>query len=397
MQMLVCTNATFYIAFLEICADPRSSVAGTQHPGCKVLENPTRFFAKSAAATEPFQRKPMNIVKPLSFFASLILTFTPLAFASVIVTSPANSAQVASPFRLSATASSCSSQPVNTMGFSFDNSSDTTVVDAASISEEIVAGTGAHTLHVKAWGDEGASCVTDIAITVTTAATSKAQVPSDATSISNVQVSGDWKANHDTAAGSSSGTMSIVSSPAHSGSSRKFVTKYSANGDERYQVSFGDDESATNFLYDGWIYLTISSSAIGNLEMDLNQVMSNGQTVIYGVQCDGWSGTWDYTANAGTAAHPKDVWIHSKSPCNPRKWSINTWHHIQLSYSRNDSGVVTYHSVWLDDTEQELNATVLSAFSLGWGPTLLTNFQIDGLGASGSNTVYLDDLVIYRW
>jgi hypothetical protein len=32
----------------------------------------------------------------------------------------------------------------------------------------------------------------------------------------------------------------------------------------------------------------------------------------------------------------------------------------------------------------------------GWGPTMLTNFQVDGLG-SGSNTVYLDDLTVYRW
>jgi hypothetical protein len=28
---------------------------------------------------------------------------------------------------------------------------------------------------------------------------------------------------------------------------------------------------------------------------------------------------------------------------------------------------------------------------------LLTNFQVDGLGASGSVTLFMDDLVIYRW
>jgi hypothetical protein len=53
--------------------------------------------------------------------------------------------------------------------------------------------------------------------------------------------------------------------------------------------------------------------------------------------------------------------------------------------------------VWLDNVEQDLYITVPSAFSLGWTPTLLTNFQIDGLGVSGSAQVYLDNLTIYRW
>ena len=62
-----------------------------------------------------------------------------------------------------------------------------------------------------------------------------------------------------------------------------------------------------------------------------------------------------------------------------------------------DSGVVTYKSVRLDGVNSALNATVPSAFALGWSPTLLTNFQVDGIGASGSSTVYLDNLTLYRW
>jgi len=40
---------------------------------------------------------------------------------------------------------------------------------------------------------------------------------------------------------------------------------------------------------------------------------------------------------------------------------------------------------------------VPSAFALGWGPTLLTNFQIDGLGGYGTANVYIDKLTISRW
>jgi hypothetical protein len=68
-----------------------------------------------------------------------------------------------------------------------------------------------------------------------------------------------------------------------------------------------------------------------------------------------------------------------------------------MNYSRDDAGNVTYKSVWLDGVQQSLKATVPSAFALGWGSTLLTNFQVDGLGASGSATVYLDNLSVYRW
>lgn len=339
----------------------------------------------------------MDILHRLSFLIPLFaMAATPL-LAGVTVNSPADNAAVASPFKLSATSSVCSAQGVTAMGYSLDNSSDTTIIGGDQVDSEVTAGAGAHVVHVKAWGAKGASCVSDVAITVTTAASSPEVIPPGAAHISSIQTLGDWKATHDKGTdGSASGSMSTANSPSHSGTARKFVTKFSNNGGERYNVSFSDDEGATGFVYDGWIYLTSSSNTIGNIEMDLNQVMANGHTVIFGFQCDGWSGTWDYTRNAGTIAKPKDEWIHSNQACNPRSWKVETWHHVQVSYSRTDTGVVTYKSVWLDDKEQKINATVLSAFALGWGPTILTNFQVDGRG-SGTNTVYLDDLVVYRW
>jgi hypothetical protein len=287
------------------------------------------------------------------------------------------------------------------MGYSLDSGSDTTVVKGTSIDTSVSEGTGAHVLHVKAWGDKGASCVT-----VTSAATGGSgssgssggsNVPSNASSNSAIQALGNWQEVHDSATpGKASGEMSMTTSPSHSGSARKFVTKFSGSGGERYSVSFGDDESATNFLYDGWVYFKDSADSIENLEMDLNQVLSDGHTVIYAFQCSGNSGKWEYTKNSGSVDHPNVDWVHSSQSCNPKNWSVNTWHHVQISYSRDDSGTVTYKSVWLDDKEQQINATVPSAFALGWGKVLMTNFQVDGHD-SGSSTVYLDDLVIYRW
>ena len=342
----------------------------------------------------------------MKFSPYTILTFvlfTVPAFATVIVNSPQNGETVNSPFVVNANAITCSNQVVRTIGYSIDNSSTTILFRGnTSIDTNVSTKLGTHTLHVKSWGVQGAVCVTDVAINVVSATDDPVYdtsvVPSNAVSVSSIQTLTNWQGVHDTAtSGSSGGTMSLVASPAHGGSAREFVSTYTSGGGVRYWVSFGDDTTVTNFFYDGWVYFTNSATDIGNLEMDMNQVMANGQTVIYGVQCDGYSGTWDYTENLGTPEAPKGHWAHSKAACNPRSWSRNAWHHVEMSYSRNETGSVTYKSVYLDGVQSLLNATAPSAYASGWGPTLLTNFQVDGLGASGSSTVYLDELTIYRW
>lgn len=272
------------------------------------------------------------------------------------------------------------------------------MASGTSIKTPVSAPTGTHTLHVKAWGAQGASCDQDVAVAVTDSGSPKnSLVPADAVTVSNIQSQGSWVAAHDPMAGaSSSGSMNIVHSPSLSGSARQFHTSFSNFGGEIYDIAFANDPNPTNFLYDAWVYLSSSASNVNSLEMDLNQVTDNGQTVIYGFQCDGNSSTWDYTANQGTPSKPNDVWVHSGAFCNVQNWGKNQWHHIQISYSRDDSGNVTYHSVWLDGVEKQINATVLSSFALGWTPSLVTNFQVDGIG-SGSNSIYLDKLSISRW
>jgi len=310
------------------------------------------------------------------------------------VGAPANGSTVTSPFTLSASASSCSGQTTSAMGYSLDGSSSTAIVDSTMLSTSVSTGTGGHTVHVKAWGDKGASCDTDVAVTVSGTSSS---TPSDASNLSSVQTLG-WSAEHDSGTqGSSSGWTGVTGSPSRSGSARQFSTSYSYYGGERYSVSLGDDISATNFVYDAWLYIQNSSSDIANVEMDLNQVIGNGQVVIFGFQCDGWSGTWDYTANKGSPSSPNDEWIHSGAKCNPRSWSLNTWHHVQIAYSRN-GGTVTYQYVTLDGDQQNIYASVSSLFDLGWGPMMSAQVQIDGqTSGSGSSNVYLDDLTISRW
>ncbi len=331
----------------------------------------------------------------------------------VSVNEPADNSAVSSPFALDATSTSCSSQTVSAMGYSLDSSASTAIVYGTSVSAAVTAAAGAHVLHVKSWGPQDAACHTDVNITVSGSGSASGgsntapsggsgpYVPSNAISVTNIQALGDWVTQWDPGTGpygSSTGAMAMVGSPSITGNALEFYTTYSYYGGDLYYANFGDDTTSSNFVYDGWVYLTNSSGSIANIEMDMNQVMPNGETVIFGFQCDGWNRTWDYTENAGTPTAPVDHWVQSNAACNVQNWSQYAWHHVQVSYARDGYGNVTYQSVWLDGNQQQINATVPSAFALGWAPTLLTNFQVDGVVPGwSSSVVYLDNLAISRW
>ena len=216
-------------------------------------------------------------------------------------------------------------------------------------------------------------------------------VPTNATAASDLQALDTWIFNHDPGTpGTAVGATSLVSTPSLSGNARNFVSSYTNTGGEIYSVAYANDTTSMNFVYDGWVWIE-AGSTIANLELDSNQVTDDGQTVIYAFQCSGYSQTWEYSGAGGE-------WVSSSQPCNVSNWQTNAWHHVQISYSRDDSGNVTYHSVWLDGNEQVIDATVPSSFALRWQVGVVqTQFQLDGLGASGGSTVYLDNLTIYRW
>jgi hypothetical protein len=328
----------------------------------------------------------MNIHRNLTFFSMLLAVLAIPAMADTTISSPASGAEVVSPFNLSVSATTCSKQPVNALGYSLDDGSDT-IVQGSSVRTSMVSAAGLHTVHVKAWGNGGAECDTNSGVAVT---------PSNVAVVTNIQRMNEWnwlERNDAVVGGTSTGSTTF----SNYGFTRQFHTTYTNWGAELYYVSFGSDTTATNFMYDAWVTIQSNVTNVDNLEMDMNQVIANGQTVIFGFQCDGNANTWDYTTNSGSPQNPVDEWVHSTIPCNVNRWSVGTWHHVQISYSRDDSGNVTYHAVALDGSVSNINATVPSSFALGWTPSLLTNFEVDGRGASGSSDVYLNDLSVYRW
>jgi hypothetical protein len=222
-------------------------------------------------------------------------------------------------------------------------------------------------------------------------------IPSNATSSGDLSGSSHWTWSHDSGTpGEAVGSSEYpVASPSLDKESREFYMSYSQEGGERFSLTFGQDTEATHFVYDTYVYVD-DPAQLANLEMDVNQVMSDGETVIYAFQCSGYSGTWEFSTIENNSPH----WHSSGLPCSPKKWAANAWHHVQIASHRSSTGVVTYDWVNLDGTYQDINnATGNGAIALNWAPGVLNlNFQLDGASeSSGSVQIYADELTIYYW
>jgi hypothetical protein len=223
------------------------------------------------------------------------------------------------------------------------------------------------------------------------------RIPPNAIRSLGLETSVAWQGVHDDQTkGSSNGLTHYPIFPdGQNGlAGRQFVTWYGDKGGQRYHLTFGHDTSATHFVYEANVYL-VDPAEVENVEMDMNQVMSNGRTVIFGVQCAAHSKSWEYTYvnKSGTHWHPSN--IH----CNPHDWGTKKWHRIQIASHRDDGGNVTYDWINFDGVYADFQgATAFSAESLHWTPgELLLNFQIDGARKSGVMDAYLNNLAVYRW
>jgi len=324
----------------------------------------------------------------------LNITILAAPVSDITVSTPSNGATVSPTFTLTASTRTCASKPAVSMGYSID--SGTAVIEPTSFTASVSAPAGAHVLHVKCWG-QGVGDQKLLNINVVQPPKGP-QIPSYAHVQQQIDLLPGWRIKHDPATpGTATGSMTLVSDPTLTGQTEKYLTTFTNAGGILYSNTYGNDTDSTHFVYDVHVWLT-ADSVLSNLEMDGNQVMRNGHTIIYGFQCSGYAGVWEYTENSGTVDQTKAHWLKSTAPCNPAKWTRNTWHHIQISVSRDDSGNVTYHSVWFDGVEQPINKTVMSEFSLGWAlGALVANFQVDGIGTSGSATIYVDNLKMSRW
>ena len=329
-----------------------------------------------------------------------LASFTATAFATVNVTAPASGSTVSASTTFVATSNTSCYLGVASMGVYIDNHL-TFVSQGNTLNAAVTIPAGTHNTVVQEWDFCGGSTYTPVNnLTVGAAAAAPSNgpgIPSNAISSGDMNASGSWVWAHDNGTpGTSTGYSSFPASGKSSDNSARSMSVYYANhGGEIYHVDFGHDTSASNFIYDTNIYIT-DPSQVANIEMDVNQVISNGATMILGTQCSIYSGTWEFVTVRNNSPH----WNPSNLACNPQTWSANTWHHVQIASHRDNSGYVTYDWVNLDGHVGYFSGAGGSdAMQLGWAiGALVLNFQLDGASQySGSMNVFTDNLQIYRW
>jgi hypothetical protein len=337
------------------------------------------------------------------FFAmlsGLVLSQSALA-SNITIASPVNGTHVSSSIWVRAHSVGCDGLRPHAFGYSIDNSRKTvwgvTAYDIDATKVSMSAGT--HTIHFKSWTSNGICPVVNTTFSAASGTTTpppvSGLVPSDAVASANLEGAANWAYSQDAGMpGSARGSTVYPATTPSNDDGREFFMTYSKRGGERWHISFARDASATHFVYDTYVYLT-DPSQVANIELDMNQVISDGRTVIFGTQCSSYSKTWEYTTVSG-GTH----WKSSNIACNPKNWAANTWHHIQIASHRDSGGVVTYDWVNFDATHSDFkNATGDSAEALGWAKgDLLINFQLDGAATdSGAITAYVHKLTVLRW
>jgi hypothetical protein len=344
--------------------------------------------------------------------ASGLMLAEPAHAANITVASPVSGTTVSSPIWVRAHNVGCDGLTPTAFGYSIDSSgtlyAGVTHNDVDATKVGIASGT--HTIHFKSWTSKGICPVVSTTFKVVGGSASSGGATSGGSSSSGAVASGSipasaigsanldgksWAFEQDAGVpGAAHGSTVYPAKTPSYDDAREFYMTYSKHGGERWHVSFAKDASATHFVYDTYVYI-VDPSQVANIELDMNQVMSNGKTVIFGTQCSTYTKTWEYTYVSG-GAH----WKSSNIACNPKNWAAKTWHHIQIASHRNSSGDVTYDWVNVDGTHSVFkNATGYSAESLGWAKgDLLINFQLDGANAgSGSITAYIHKMTIFRW
>jgi hypothetical protein len=344
------------------------------------------------------------------------------AFASnITVASPLAGTTTTSPLWVKAHNIGCNGLTPTAFGFSIDNSTTTKMGTANDLDfQNVSVSTGKHLIHFKAWVHGGICPVVDDSINVvTTTGTSGSgtgtsgsggssgsgssgfgsvspNIPSYAVVSPDLDAASNWQGEHDAGTpGSSKGSTVFPATTPVYDDAREFYMTYSARGGERWHDSFRNDSASKHFVFDTYVYV-VNPDQLANLELDLNQVMSNGQTVIFGTQCSTYSGTWEWTYYANGGFH----WHASNVPCKTINWTANTWHHIQFGFHRDDKGYVTHDWVEFDGVHSAFTgASALSAKSLGWAKgSQILNVQMDGYSkSSGSVKAYFHKTTFYEW
>lgn len=232
-----------------------------------------------------------------------------------------------------------------------------------------------------------------VTTTITAAPPKPPTIPDNASCSGVLDNSLNWKGDYDTSTPKiATGTSKYVNAD----SGRNYNVVYTNKAGFRFHNSFATVKAAVlNFCTD--LYVKCDDwTQVQNLEIDMNQVMPDGRTVIVGIQAASGSKSWEFTTTPAGKSH----WNKSNISVDPTTWQSGVWKHIRLFYSITLAGVVTYTGVELDGVYTPFqNASGVSILALGWKPIglLLCNFQQEGNTAKGVINIYAKQYQHFYW
>jgi hypothetical protein len=217
-------------------------------------------------------------------------------------------------------------------------------------------------------------------------------VPASAKVFDHIQDTTDaWASCSDCAGGavtSNYWTAPFRTSPSLSGSSREFFIGGAAWSDVLWYKKLPADNSATQFLWDFYVYFDAASAAAAwSAEYDLWQSIGGLQFMI-GSQCNFGNGLWD------TWDSKNNRWVPSNIPC-PR-CTPATWHHIQWYVERMPPNQYRYNMLVVDDQAYTLNQ-VFEANPTNWQDAIGVQWQLDQNSSGTALHEWIDNVKLSTW
>ena len=278
------------------------------------------------------------------------------------------------------------------------------LVNGSKIDTSVAMSAATHNVVVQAWDSKGTVYKQAMVLNVGAAAaptptpapptSGLPAPPATAVTISNIDQMPSWDSCTVCAGIGANGPVATYSmvqsqaSPSMDGLSSKFnisgTTPYS---DVLWWKQLGAQNSASNFKYDVYFYLT-SPQAAQALEFDMNQAIGN-ERFIFGTQCNiktAGVGHWDVWGNAA------GNWLTTGVACTMPAAFV--WHHLTWEFKRTANQVI-YVGFTYDGVTHYVNRTYPAKPSSV--NELNVAFQMDGDSKMDSFSTWLDKVSVMYW
>jgi hypothetical protein len=288
------------------------------------------------------------------------------------------------------------------------------------ISASVPLSNGNHIIYVRAWDQGGANFGTSPTLQVSVqngqatvveaaAPTSSASpppaggdpapppsalpgIPGNATVFSSIQNMDGWLSCSSCAGGSPTGnfwTASHQSNPSLSGSSREFFVGGHAWSNALWYLKVAPGQSgASHFLWDFYVRFDGSSAAHAHsAEYDLWQAIG-GHEFMMGSQCNFETGVWDVWDSKSFQWKPTDAGC--------RRFSPDTWHHVQWYVERWGSDQYHYGILVVDGNAHHFDRTFQTNWA-GWDDSVGVQFQLDQDASGTPLHEWVDNVKLSIW